>query len=187
MEQQSVLLAQRAMRGDREAFAELYSLYAADLYHFACYYMGNSHDAQDAVQSAVLTAFRSMASLQKCEAFRSWLFTILANCCKDMLRLRSRHDKETLPEDAEIPSPEDASQWDEAVTLHSLLALLPEKDRRILLLEFVGGYSAPEIGKLLHMKPGAVRTRRSRAMAKLRRTMPRSVGKGEIHEEATEE
>ena len=65
-----------------EQFIKLYKSVYRDLYRFACYYMGNTQDAEDAVSEAVLKAYECFDQLRKPEAFRAWIFTILINQCK---------------------------------------------------------------------------------------------------------
>lgn len=159
----------RAKDGDSAAFAELYAAYADDLYHFALYYLGNSADAEDAVQSALLTAYRSLPSLKKNAAFRSWLFKILSNQCRDCLRARTRSYKIVPLEDADGADPASLDAFDDDVL--SLLAPLSETERSVLLLSVLGSYTGDEIAGMLGLRPGTVRACKSRALAKLRRDL----------------
>ena len=82
-------LIRRARRGDIKAFSQLYARIYKDLYKFALYMTRHTQDAEDAVSEAVLSAYENLSNLRKEDSFRSWMFTILNNCCKKMLR-RSR-------------------------------------------------------------------------------------------------
>ena len=79
-------LVRRAKRGDVDAFAELYAGIYKDMYRFALYTLRNTSDAEDAVSDAVTDAFASIRKLRSEEAFKSWIFRILSNKCKDKLR-----------------------------------------------------------------------------------------------------
>ena len=71
-------LIRRAKRGDPKAFSMLYSRNYTDMYRFALYMLGSSHDAEDAVSDTVISAYEGIARLRKDESFRSWIFTILS-------------------------------------------------------------------------------------------------------------
>ncbi len=161
------LTVERAKNGDSAAFAELYSVFAQDLFRFACYYVGNSHDAEDAVQNAVLSAYRRLPSLRKNSSFKSWLFKILSNCCRDLLEKRSKTQDYIPLFEANAADIADASEKN-AVEMYAMLEQLPEIDRNIILLSVVGGYTSAEIAKMTDMKPGSVRSRQARALEKLR-------------------
>ena len=67
---------------DAIAFKELYKTVYQDLYRFALCMMHHPQDAEDAVSEAVLSAYENIHKLRKEEAFRSWIFQILANVCR---------------------------------------------------------------------------------------------------------
>ena len=90
MEQSELKTSVRAAKhGSAQAFGRLYEHYAAELYRFALWYLHNASDAEDAVQEAVLSAWRNIRALRKEEAFKAWLFQILANACKNQLQMKS--------------------------------------------------------------------------------------------------
>ncbi len=151
-----------AVRGDASAFGELYEEYAAGMYKFALWYLKNPHDAEDAVQSCALKAYRNIACVKKPESFRSWLFQILANACKDMIRNRARED---LTVD-EIDSPVFDSYEDGTVT--RLLSNLSEEERRIVTLSVLGEFNSREISRMLGVNENTVRSKLSRSLKKLR-------------------
>ena len=83
---------------DAIAFKELYKTVYQDLYRFALCMMHHPQDAEDAVSEAVLSAYENIHKLRKEEAFRSWIFQILANVCRRKLKSRERTETE-LKED----------------------------------------------------------------------------------------
>ncbi|HOA33671.1 MAG TPA: RNA polymerase sigma factor [Clostridiales bacterium] len=159
---------QKAMSGDADAFAQLYSLYAADLYRFALCYLKNEKDAQDAVQDAVLLAFSKIGSLRNEGAFKSWLFKILSNCCKTRLMKNS-----AAPVFADISSAEHLGS-DEYLPaslkseLLEVLDTLKDEEREIVLLSALAGYKSHEIAKMLGCPSSTVRSRLARALKKMR-------------------
>ena len=85
-------LIKKARAGDRAAFAQLYVGCKDALYRYAYFKLGNEPDAQDAVSSCVVEAYRGIAALKDEKAFKSWLFRILYRECCDILRRRI-HDR----------------------------------------------------------------------------------------------
>ena len=81
------------MKCDEEMFAKLYESVFPDLYRYALCILGHPQDAEDAVSEAVTAAYVNIRKLRKREAFKSWIFTILANVCRKRLRTEARERK----------------------------------------------------------------------------------------------
>jgi RNA polymerase sigma-70 factor (ECF subfamily) len=89
-------LLERARRGDEDAFRELMEPHRKEL-HANCYRMlGSVHDADDALQDALLSAWRGLAKFERRSSLRSWLYRITTNACLDVI---SRRPKRVLPID----------------------------------------------------------------------------------------
>lgn len=84
--QEELQLIKRAKRGDVKAFSQLYAGIYTELYKFALYTIRHRQDAEDAVSETVMTAWEKMKYLRKDESFRNWMFTILNNQCRKILR-----------------------------------------------------------------------------------------------------
>ena len=140
-----LVLIQRARRGDVKAFSGLYARIYKELYRFALYTMKHPQDAEDAVSEAVIAAYENIHKLKKEESFRSWIFTILANQCRRKLKNVQR--TEELPEG------------------------LAAEERVIVACSVLEGYASAEIGRMLGMNPATVRSRKARAMDRLRRIL----------------
>lgn len=110
-------LVKRAKMGDAEAFARLYEGIYKDMYRFAVYTLRNTSDAEDAVAEAVTDAFAGIRKLKSEEAFRSWMFRILSNKCRDKLREYANRSVE-LSED--IPQPERERGMEECIQVRNL-------------------------------------------------------------------
>lgn len=158
-------LIRRAKRGDTKAFSELYAKIYKDLYKFAYYMMNQQQDAEDAVGDAVVAAFENIGKLRKEESFRSWMFKILANQCRK--RLCGREYNEELSEDLTAGEPDFARTQDVREAFLSLEA----KDRLIVGWSVLGGYSSDEISDALGMNAATVRSRKSRALGRLRQML----------------
>ncbi len=81
-----VALVERVKAGDQEAFEKLYREIYQDLFKFGCFMMGNEREAEDTVSEAVFLIWKQIKKLREPEKFKSWSFTILANCCKKQER-----------------------------------------------------------------------------------------------------
>jgi RNA polymerase sigma-70 factor, ECF subfamily len=172
-----------AKRGDEEAFARVVDRYRREL-HAHCYRMlGSTHDAEDALQDAMLDAWRGLASFQGRSSLRSWLYTVTTNACLKLIR---RRPKRVLPIDYGPPAdPHDAhreplaeSVWiepyqdeqlryeeRETVELAFVAALqhLPARQRSVLILRDVLGFSAREAAEILDATPPAIDSALQRA------------------------
>lgn len=156
------VLIRRAKRGDVKAFSELYSRIYVELYKFALYTLKHPQEAEDAVSDTVVTAYEKISSLKKEESFRSWIFTILSNHCKNQFRKRNQ----TYELDETYPSKE--SDYAVSQDVKSAFWKLDDEERLIVSFSVFGGYQSDEIGQMLDMNPVTVRSRKKRALEKMR-------------------
>lgn len=156
-----------AKRGDAAAFGRLYAEFASELYRFALWYLRNEADAEDAVQNAMLSAWANVRRLKKEASFRAWLFQILANACKTLLRQRSAAGN-VIPFEESPAAELTVSPAFEDDAVGSLLGSLKEEDRVIVTMAVLGRFTSAEIGAALGMKNATVRSRLSRALHTLR-------------------
>lgn len=147
---------------DALAFKELYKTVYQDLYRFALCMMHHPQDAEDAVSEAVLSAYQNIHKLRREEAFRSWIFQILANVCRKKLKSKERTET-ALQEDHASIEPCDGLRTD----IRRAFLILDEEDQLIIGLSIYGGYDSKESGELLKMNPNTVRSRRKRALEKM--------------------
>lgn len=152
----------RAREGDVKAFSELYAGIYKELYKFARYILQNDQEAEDAVSETVIAAYENIGKLKKEEAFRSWIFKILKNQCRQ--RFRTARLLEELKEG--IPGTDRDYAQDQDV--RAAFALLDEEERMIVAFSVFGGYQSQEIGDMLEMNPATVRSRKNRALKKMR-------------------
>lgn len=166
------LLVKLAKNGDTGAFSKLYTLYSHDMYRYASYLLNSPHDAEDAVSEAVLTAFRKINSLKKNEAFKSWLFKILSNCCRNILRERGK-SPDLLPLDDYFFLIEDKSLSNpcEAFEIMESIKKLPPLDGQIVLLSVIGGFKSHELALIFGLPSSTVRSKLKRSLEKLRLTL----------------
>ncbi len=150
---------------DRTEFVERVEGCQARLYRVALAALGSA-DAEDAVQEALIAAWRALGSLRDERLFETWLMRILINRCRGELRARARRaapapDAELRAAPQGVPEPPDPG-------LYSALAQLDVKYRLPLMLSCAEGYSVSEIAGMLHIPGGAVKWRIHQGRVKLR-------------------
>ena len=147
----------------RDAFAQEVRALTDTAYAVTYLILGNSADCEDAMSAAILRAFEGRGQLKKRESFRAWFLQILRHEAYTLLRTRRRlMPVEEMPE-AAAPEGDDAGRLD----LQEALAELTEAQRTALLLQ-QEGYDLSEIGQILDVPVGTVKSRISRAKQTLR-------------------
>lgn len=179
-------LVERAIRRDAEAFGALYDRYFDRVYRYARLRVGNAADAEDVTATVFLSAWRAIDrfSPKHDASFAGWLFRLAHNAVVDRYR-RAREDisldGEALrsEEVALLANPEGLLEWRLTVDeLHHALLALTEEQREVVLLRFVEGLSAREVGDILGKQEGTVRGMQFRAIEALRRILvPQQRGK----------
>jgi RNA polymerase sigma-70 factor, ECF subfamily len=173
-----------ARSGDEQAFVRLTAPHRPAL-HVHCYrLLGSLHDADDAMQETLLRAWRGLARFEPRAPLAAWLYRIATNVCLRMLEQRGRRAAaavdahlEPYPERLleEIPSPERGPEAvveeREAIGLAFVTAmqLLPPKQRAVLVLRDVLGWSAREVAGLLDDSTAAVNSALQRARERVAR------------------
>jgi RNA polymerase sigma-70 factor (ECF subfamily) len=148
-------LAASCAAGDSLAFEELYRRYGDRLKSIAFNHLGNTGDAEDAVQETFLKLHRAAASYNGESALATWLVRILINTCYDALRRRRRRIEETPMDDFMTASRAAATVDDtKRIALRRLLEALPEQRRSVFVLFEIEGLSHAEIGQILDITEG---------------------------------
>ncbi|MFN8596005.1 MAG: sigma-70 family RNA polymerase sigma factor [Anaerolineae bacterium] len=182
-------LIQSARKGDLDAFNTLVLAYQHQVYNLAYRIMGDEAAASDATQDAFISAYKNLKSFRG-GSFKSWLLRIVTNACYDDLRRRKRRpatslDELTNGEDGEaefdVPSADDgpetiAQRHELAQLLQRGITTLPDDQRIVLVLSDVQGMSYEEIAEMTNSNLGTVKSRLSRARAKLREYLQQTHG-----------
>jgi RNA polymerase sigma-70 factor, ECF subfamily len=179
-EQRALLAA--AEEGDERAFSRLVEPYRRTL-EVHCYRMlGSPHDAEDVVQETLLRAWRGLASFDRRASVHTWLYRIATNACLDEIRRRPRRPEPVQPfpdalvEEAASPVYDPAARYAqrEGMELALLNAIqhLPGRQRAVLILRDVLGWTAPEIAELLDSTTAAVNSALQRARATIDLQLP---------------
>ena len=165
------MLAGRALAGDRAAFGELVDRYSDQARRVARSVLQDPDDADDAAQDAFLSALAKLAQYDASRPFGPWLMRIVANAATDRRRRRQVRKAETLNEALVAGGRRpDVVAETEALSerLRQALGQLPERRRMAVVLFDVEGYSHAEIGEILGMPEGTVRSEVFHARRKLR-------------------
>jgi RNA polymerase sigma-70 factor, ECF subfamily len=188
-EDSAVVAAARA--GDESAFAALVESYRREL-SVHCYRMlGSFDESEDLVQETFLRAWRKRESFEGRSTFRAWLYRIATNACLDFLDRNPRQPRppeegsairwlQPFPDrllDPTVPregEPDAAVVAKETIELVFLAAIqhLPPKQRAVLILRDVLGWSAAETAELLELSVAAVKSALQRARPGLRARLP---------------
>jgi RNA polymerase sigma-70 factor, ECF subfamily len=171
-----------AQAGDERAFRSLVEPYRTAL-EIHCYRMlGSPHDAEDIVQETLLRAWRGLERFERRASVHTWLYRIATNACLDELERRPRRPEPVQPfpharvEEAPAPIADPAARYAlrEGMELAFLTAVqhLPGRQRAILILRDVLGWTGPEVAALLETTVAAVNSALQRARATIDRELP---------------
>ncbi|MEK0317581.1 sigma-70 family RNA polymerase sigma factor [Cohnella sp. 56] len=161
-------LIKRAQQGDSEAYATLFGQYEAELYRAAYVYMGNAEDALDVVQETAYRSYKSIRSLKEPRYFKTWLVRIAIRCATDAYRKR-RREAAWMPSYAETLVARDETDIPLAISLQSLLELLDETERQVVVLRYYYDLTIREAAEAMEVPLGTAKTLLYRALAKLQR------------------
>jgi RNA polymerase sigma factor (sigma-70 family) len=151
----------RAAPPEAEATRDLYEQYAPQVFRFCVHQLGSREEAEDAVQSTFLNAFRGLKRGVVPELEAAWLFKIAHNVCLSRRRSSWRRGRIESPADfglvAEL-APAPSARADELIGLQDVLEGMPEPQRRAILLREWQGLSYREIAAELELSQSAVET-----------------------------
>ncbi len=196
-------LIEAARRGDESAYRELVERHRSELHAHAYRMLGSVHYAEDAMQDALLRAWRGLPRFDGRSSLRAWLYRIVTNTCLDLIKKRPKkvlpidhgppgdaHDGLGVPLTESIwiepypdeqlgltdgrAAPEARYEARESVELAFVAALqhLPARQRAVLILREVLGYSASEVADTLETSTPAVNSALQRARKTIDETLP---------------
>ena len=153
----------------KEQFCKLYGGIKDELYRYALYRLGEPSEAEDAVSDAVLAAWKSIDKLRDADAFSAWMFAILRNTVnaniKSIVRRREKLERAGV---ALSLSSEAENAGSLSLELREALSILGDEERDIVLMSVIGGFTSNEISEMTDLTAGAVRSKLSRSLAKMR-------------------
>jgi RNA polymerase sigma-70 factor, ECF subfamily len=160
--------------GDTEAFGILFTRHRERLWAVAVRTLGDADDAADALQDAMISAFRRAGSFRGDSAVTTWLHRIVVNACLDLLRRRAARPATSGLPDGTMDAlaltahgPARAADSDTALDVTAALRTLPPDQRAALVLVDMLGYPVADAAEVLGVSEGTVKSRCARGRARL--------------------
>ena len=180
MKQKDAELIQRILQGDQDAFAPLVNKYQKGVHALAWRKIGDFHIAQEITQDAFLKAYQKLGTLKSYDLFAGWLYVIASNLCLDWLRKNPPPEQSLEITDASEVNQVSYSRYiagnqaveaDEArrEVVKKLLQKLPESERTVMTLHYLGEMTIKSISGFLGVSPNTVKSRLSRARNRLKK------------------
>lgn len=161
---------------DLEAFKNRVIPAKNKLYRFALRFLGNEEEAKDIVQEVFIRIWNSREKMHKVENWEAWCMRVTRNLSLD--RLRSLHRNGTRPMEESFGlthdalSPHESAEIGESMQkIAQMIGALPEKQRQIIHLRDVEGYSYQEICEILELDMNQVKVNLFRARSTVRERM----------------
>lgn len=175
-------LIERVRLGDHQAFGELVRRYQAVAFRVAFVITGSADEAEDAAQEGFVRAYRSIDRFRPDAPFRPWLLQIVANAARTrrgraarQLTLSVSNPTAAVERADGAPSPEAVALADErARELLATLSTMRPEDQRVIALRYFVDLSEAEMAEALRCPRGTVKSRLSRALARLRAALDES-------------
>jgi RNA polymerase sigma-70 factor (ECF subfamily) len=167
-------LLRRHVEGDPDAFSQLFLRHRDRLWAVAVRTLADPEEAADALQDAMISAFRRAGGFRGDAAVTTWLHRIVINACLDRLRRKAARPAasgapertlDNLALGRAIPDPSSAS--DTTIDVHAALRTLPADQQAALVLVDMLGYPVADAAQILGISPGTVKSRCARGRARL--------------------
>tara|TARA_B100001250_G_scaffold412640_1_gene444424 strand:- start:250 stop:819 length:570 start_codon:yes stop_codon:yes gene_type:complete len=163
-------LVASAQQGNRDALEQLLEHYYDFVFSICRRVTGNINDANEATQETLISVVRNIASFKSTAKFSTWVYRIATNASLDEIRRKSRKPTTEFNEETVIakttPSLEDSII--DSIDIDIALQRLPEEFRIVLVLRDQLGTSYEEIGEILDVPSGTVKSRIARARQKMK-------------------
>jgi RNA polymerase sigma-70 factor, ECF subfamily len=153
--------------GDPDAFGTLVRRHQDRLWAVALRTLGDREEAADALQDALVSAYRRAATFRGEAAVTTWLHRVVVNACLDRVRRRATRPTIPLPEQAPADRRDDHAATETRLDVQAALATLPEHQRTALVLVDMHGMPVAEAAAVLGVAPGTVKSRCARGRAAL--------------------
>lgn len=170
-------LVARVLNGEVDAYSFLVRKYQDAYFRFASRMLGNRDDADDALQSAFVRAFRKLRECRDPARFGAWLYQIVVNECRTLAFRRDRREKRMVRDENELDRPVTPSSGAAAVRASELeeveraLAQVDPEQREAFLLKYVEELSYEEISQLTGVGVSALKMRVKRACDRMRQLL----------------
>lgn len=161
-------LVERASRGDRDAFDAIVLATVDHLYAIAYRILRDVHGAEDAVQTALLDAWRDLPALRDSERFDAWLRRLLVHACYDEAKRRRAAQARLSVVKVEPSTFDRTAELADRDELERAFGRLPPEQRAIVVLHHYGGLPLAEIAASMGISIGTAKSRLHYAMSGLR-------------------
>lgn len=177
MKDQEKIIA-RARRGDADAFEQLVVAYRDQVFRLALRMCGSEADADEVAQEAFLSAWKALPNFRGKSQFSTWLYQLTTHAAIDLMRREKRQIAADITEVSAAdpaPSPQQQAEQSEQreIVRDAILQLAPEQ-REVVVLRFMEELSYEEIGAVLKLPSGTVKSRLNRAKAQLKEILSKS-------------
>lgn len=158
---------------DLEAFENRILPSKNKLFRFALRVLNDTEEAEDVVQDVMIKVWRGRENMYRIDNWEAWCMRLTKNLSLDRLRARQRKGTDPMVVGFEVkqdgPSPHDKAELTESMKqVNELMASLPEKQRQVMHLRDVEGYSYNEIGEILEIDLNQVKVSLFRARSAVR-------------------
>ena len=165
-------LLRRHVAGDAEAFGELFRRHRDRLWAVALRTVCDPEEAADALQDAMVSAFRRAGDFRGESAVTTWLHRIVVNASLDRLRRRAARPATSTGDEQAFealakPDGDHARSTDTRLDVNAALRMLPPPQRAALVVVDMLGFSVADAAVILDTSPGTVKSRCARARARL--------------------
>jgi RNA polymerase sigma-70 factor (ECF subfamily) len=167
-------LAELVQRGDPAAYDTLVRRHMQKAFGVAMRLLGQQQDAEDLVQDAFMAALEKIDSFDAQRDFAPWFYRILVNRCLNARKSRARRTTVDVPVEAASTTASPLLDTERSELRHHLkraMALLPERQRTIVSMFDLEGFSSPEIAEVMGISDGTVRWHLHQARRVLREAL----------------
>ncbi len=162
-------IIERCRQGDRDAHYQLYKLYSRSMYNVGYRIVNNDAEAEDVLQEAFISAFKSLHYYRGDATFGSWLKRIVVNKAINVLKTRRT---ERFPDDEKFDVGEEVVSEEEfqfsVEQVRKAMEILPDGYRSVLSLYLLEGYDHGEIAEILGISESTSKSQFNRSKKKLR-------------------
>ncbi|MEK4973080.1 RNA polymerase sigma factor [Niallia sp. FSL R7-0648] len=163
-------LVQKAKKRNKKALLQLVMQQKDDYYRLAYSYMGNSHDAMDAMEEMIIILYEKIAQLEKIESFYSWSKTILVNICKGKLKKERREIVMDDLEQHNLLHTTDPYKYSvETLDIVQLLTKLPPVQAEAIKLKYFHDFDNETIASIMKVSTGTVKSRIHNGLKRLKK------------------